>query len=211
MGRSWEMDIIMETKEKLRHLRRRSGLSVRAVTEKLGYKSPASYNLYETRYEKAYLPLEFVKKLIPCFVGLGHPVIEACEIWELVEPSLRGGSDMGFLDRGEQQGEYAPLEERDLDPRLSQNRSQTSLSPLMENREESFPQPIFPSVPAEQERIRDVSPNLLKNMLKIEEIFFVSEGEVILSLPQNLSSESAEDIVSWLALLQRKIQRRIRR
>jgi len=56
--------------QKLKALRERTGLSVRAVAERLGV--PAStYASKENKFKKRYLPVEFVESLIPVFTPLG--------------------------------------------------------------------------------------------------------------------------------------------
>lgn len=68
--------------EKLRQLRKRAGLSQAQMSRKLGLKGQSSYQRYEnaTDFQKAYLPGEFVEKLIPILRGLGEPPIALNEI-----------------------------------------------------------------------------------------------------------------------------------
>ena len=67
----------------LKALRNRAGLSSRAVAERLGM--PAStYQKYEDRYRRPYLPLHLVAKLVQALRPEGIP---ADEIWQLAEPN----------------------------------------------------------------------------------------------------------------------------
>lgn len=67
----------------LKAIRNRAGLSSRAVAERLGM--PAStYQKYEDRYRRPYLPLHLVAKLVQ---ALGPTGVGADDIWQLAEPS----------------------------------------------------------------------------------------------------------------------------
>lgn len=69
--------------KKLKEIRNRAGLSSRAVAERVGM--PAStYQKYEDRYGRSYLPLHLVARLVH---ALGPEGISAEEVWELAEPS----------------------------------------------------------------------------------------------------------------------------
>ena len=59
-----------DTKEKLKAIRIRSGLSIRAVAEALDM-SASSYGHYEARYKKPYLPLEITIQLTDIFAPHG--------------------------------------------------------------------------------------------------------------------------------------------
>lgn len=72
-----------EIGKKLKTLRNQAGLSSRAVAERVGM--PAStYQKYEDRYRRPYLPLHLVAKLVQ---ALGREGIAADKIWELAEPT----------------------------------------------------------------------------------------------------------------------------
>jgi transcriptional regulator with XRE-family HTH domain len=64
---------------KLKQIRTRAGLSIREVAHALGMEHGSSYQHYEDRYRKQYLPLEFVRRLIPIFEkgGISAPELYA--------------------------------------------------------------------------------------------------------------------------------------
>jgi phage repressor protein C with HTH and peptisase S24 domain len=71
--------------QRLRELRVRAGLSVRAVAEHLDYSHGSGYQRYENPdvFTKEVLPFDMVGKLIKLFVGKGLPPITAGEVWTL--------------------------------------------------------------------------------------------------------------------------------
>jgi transcriptional regulator with XRE-family HTH domain len=72
-----------EIGRRLKNLRKRARLSSRAVAERLDI--PAStYQKYEDRYQRPYLPLHLVAKLVNALRAEG---ISVDEIWTLAEPS----------------------------------------------------------------------------------------------------------------------------
>src|SRR5579872_7025833 len=56
-----------EVSRRLKLLRRRAGLTIREVAQALGMEHGSSYQHYEDRFRKAFLPLELVMKLVPIF------------------------------------------------------------------------------------------------------------------------------------------------
>jgi SOS-response transcriptional repressor LexA len=75
----------VDVTERLRELRKRAGLSQELIAKKVGLKGQSSYQRYENTadFQKAYLPTEFVEKLIPVLQGRGIPPIELAEILAL--------------------------------------------------------------------------------------------------------------------------------
>lgn len=67
----------MKPRERLAELRARARFSVREVAKALGYESPAGYHRYEREAKQGddVIPLDIVRRLIPLFVGRGHPAI----------------------------------------------------------------------------------------------------------------------------------------
>jgi phage repressor protein C with HTH and peptisase S24 domain len=61
---------------RLKEIRRRAGLSIREVAEALGMEHGSSYQHYEDRYRKPFLPLDLVQKLVPIFAKAGAPGAE---------------------------------------------------------------------------------------------------------------------------------------
>jgi transcriptional regulator with XRE-family HTH domain len=74
---------------KLKQLRQRAGLSIREVAHALGMENGSSYQHYEDRFRKPFLPLDFAQRLAPIFGAKG---IEANELFALagVEGGARG-------------------------------------------------------------------------------------------------------------------------
>lgn len=56
--------------EQLREIREKSGLSIRALAERLG-RPTSTYQNYEARYKRPYLPMDFVKELDRALSGTG--------------------------------------------------------------------------------------------------------------------------------------------
>ena len=71
--------------EELRELRKRAGLSMRELAERMGYKGPSSIQRYENAEEfpEGYLPFAFIKKAAPHLIGKGDPPITASEVYLL--------------------------------------------------------------------------------------------------------------------------------
>jgi phage repressor protein C with HTH and peptisase S24 domain len=55
----------------LKQLRQRAGLSIREVAHALGMENGSSYQHYEDRFRRPFLPLELVQRLTPIFSGKG--------------------------------------------------------------------------------------------------------------------------------------------
>lgn len=67
------MEVSPVAKE-LKRLREHAGYGLRAFATLIGM-SPSGYQYYETRFKRAYLPVEFVETIAPRLVGLGTPPI----------------------------------------------------------------------------------------------------------------------------------------
>jgi transcriptional regulator with XRE-family HTH domain len=65
---------------KLKQLRQRAGLSIREVAHALGMENGSSYQHYEDRFRKQFLPLELTQRLVPIFAAKG---IDAAELFAL--------------------------------------------------------------------------------------------------------------------------------
>lgn len=71
-------------RDRLREIRARAGWSVRDFARALGYEERfSSYSSYETKFKKAALPLDLVKKMVPLLRDRGEPPITASEVWAL--------------------------------------------------------------------------------------------------------------------------------
>lgn len=60
----------LSTKEKLKAIRNEAGLTIRDISSALGI-SPSSYQHYEDRYKKQYLPLDLAQSLALIYMGEG--------------------------------------------------------------------------------------------------------------------------------------------
>lgn len=97
--------------EKLKKLRLRSGMTVRALAKELGYgEAFSTYSSYESTYKKQFLPPEITHKLAKILTGLGDPAIE---LWEIM--ALSG------LASVDQLREKRPADEPEDDPRPFKN------------------------------------------------------------------------------------------
>ena len=72
----------------LKLLRQRAGLSIREVAHALGMENGSSYQHYEDRFRRPFLPLELVQKLTPIFAGKG---VDAAELYALAGIDGSGG------------------------------------------------------------------------------------------------------------------------
>lgn len=76
---------------KLKQLRQRAGLSIREVAHALGMENGSSYQHYEDRFRRQYLPLELTQRLVPIFAAKG---VEAAELFALA--GVEGGGRRGL-------------------------------------------------------------------------------------------------------------------
>ena len=58
---------------------------MRQLSIAAGYKTGSGIQRYFDDYKKPKLPLDFVHRLYPAFIGKGQPPIEASEIWRLAD------------------------------------------------------------------------------------------------------------------------------
>lgn len=72
---------------KLKQLRQRAGLSIREVAHALGMENGSSYQHYEDRFRKPFLPLDLTQRLVPIFAEKG---IDADELYALA--GVAGGA-----------------------------------------------------------------------------------------------------------------------
>jgi transcriptional regulator with XRE-family HTH domain len=77
---------------KLKQLRQRAGLSIREVAHALGMENGSSYQHYEDRFRKAFLPLDFTQRLVPIFGAKG---VEPGELFALAGVEGNGGRGLG--------------------------------------------------------------------------------------------------------------------
>lgn len=80
-------DALSPASRKLKQLRQRAGLSIREVAHALGMENGSSYQHYEDRFRKPFLPLDLTQRLVPIFGAKG---IEAPELYALA--GIEGGT-----------------------------------------------------------------------------------------------------------------------
>ena len=74
------MGEVSAVSRRLKAIRQRAGISIRQVAEALGMEHGSSYQHYEDRFKKPFLPLDLILKLVPIFTPRG---IEASELFAL--------------------------------------------------------------------------------------------------------------------------------
>ena len=79
------MSDISQAARRLKILRERSGLSMRAVSEALGW-TLTRYQHYEDRYRRNYLPLDFARSIADIFAPHGVPAAEVMALAGLEMP-----------------------------------------------------------------------------------------------------------------------------
>jgi transcriptional regulator with XRE-family HTH domain len=95
---------------KLKQLRQRAGLSIREVAHALGMENGSSYQHYEDRFRKQFLPLELTQRLVPIFAAKG---IDTAELYALA------GVDGGTRSLGKTAAPPGMLRIDELDVRAS--------------------------------------------------------------------------------------------
>ncbi|HEX7968019.1 MAG TPA: helix-turn-helix transcriptional regulator, partial [Stellaceae bacterium] len=80
------MPTVSAASRQLKQLRQRAGLSIREVAQALGMEHGSSYQHYEDRFKRPFLPLELVMKLVPLFQAGG---VEAGELYALARQERR--------------------------------------------------------------------------------------------------------------------------
>ena len=108
------MTEISQAARRLKLLRERAGLSMRAVSETLGW-TLTRYQHYEDRYRRAYLPLDLARQLADAFAARGVPAADVLALAG-VEPapqpaSGKAGERPGFVPRSV---EIPAVPQRDL-------------------------------------------------------------------------------------------------
>lgn len=69
---------------RLKRLRERTGMSLRATARALGLSSRyTTYRAYEENRKRDVLPVPLVRRLLPVFVGRGCPAVKEEELWTL--------------------------------------------------------------------------------------------------------------------------------
>lgn len=79
--------VVSAAARQLKVLRSRAGLSIREVAQALGMEHGSSYQHYEDRFKKAYLPLDLIQKLVPIFAPGG---VEPAELYALAGVNAGG-------------------------------------------------------------------------------------------------------------------------
>jgi SOS-response transcriptional repressor LexA len=97
------MSEISQAARRLKLLRERAGLSMRAVSEALGW-TLTRYQHYEDRYRRAYLPLDFARQIADIFAQRGVPAADVLALAGVdAEPAaaapLPAAGRPGFLPR----------------------------------------------------------------------------------------------------------------
>jgi Peptidase S24-like len=80
--------VVSAAARQLKVLRSRAGLSIREVAQALGMEHGSSYQHYEDRFKKTYLPLDLIQKLVPIFEPGG---VEPAELYALA--GVSGGGE----------------------------------------------------------------------------------------------------------------------
>ena len=111
------MPTVSAVSRQLKLLRQSAGLSIREVAQALGMEHGSSYQHYEDRFKKPFLPLDLVIKLAPIFEAGG---IEAPKLYALAGVSADGERPLvPALSRGvEDNGRTIRIEELDVRPRI---------------------------------------------------------------------------------------------
>lgn len=107
------MPTVSAASRQLKQLRQRAGLSIREVAQALGMEHGSSYQHYEDRFKRAFLPVELVMKLVPLFEAGG---VAAGELYALA--GINNATGARPLDpaaaRGDASGRSIRIEELDV-------------------------------------------------------------------------------------------------
>src|SRR5262250_597691 len=79
--------VVSAAARQLKVLRSRAGLSIREVAQALGMEHGSSYQHYEDRFKKPYLPLDLIHKLVPIFEPGG---VDPTELYALAGVTAGG-------------------------------------------------------------------------------------------------------------------------
>jgi len=101
---------------RLKELRQRAGLSIREVAHALGMENGSSYQHYEDRFRKTWLPLEFIERLVPIFAPHG---VEAEALYALAGVGGGGPAASGRALAGKAAPPPGILRIEELDVRAS--------------------------------------------------------------------------------------------
>lgn len=85
----------MNAGPRLKQLRERANLSVRRMAEALDGMAPSSYQHYEDKFKREFLPYDFVKKIVTVLVPLG---IDETDIIALAGPVTGHSQGRGFSE-----------------------------------------------------------------------------------------------------------------
>ena len=103
---------VSEASRQLKQLRQRARLSIRDVAQALGMEHGSSYQHYEDRFRKPFLPLELVMKLVPIFEAGG---VDAGELYALAGINATGARPLApAAVRGDSSGRSIRIEELDV-------------------------------------------------------------------------------------------------
>src|ERR1019366_7185007 len=102
------MSEISQAARRLKMLRERAGLSMRAVSEALGW-TLTRYQHYEDRYRRNYLPLELARQLSDLFAQRGVPPADVLALAG-VDVTAHGPANRGLF-------QARPLDQPSLPPR----------------------------------------------------------------------------------------------
>jgi peptidase S24-like protein/helix-turn-helix protein len=104
--------VVSAAARQLKVLRSRAGLSIREVAQALGMEHGSSYQHYEDRFKKAYLPLDLIQKLAPIFAPGG---VEAAELYALAGVSAGGDRPLApVIGRRGSDGATLQIDELDV-------------------------------------------------------------------------------------------------
>jgi hypothetical protein len=103
--------VVSAAARQLKALRSRAGLSIREVAQALGMEHGSSYQHYEDRFKKAYLPLDLIQKLAPIFAPGG---VEPAELYALAGVSAGGDRPLAPVARRGSDGPMLQIDELDV-------------------------------------------------------------------------------------------------
>ena len=108
------MTEVSQAARRLKLLRERSGLSMRAVSEALGW-TLTRYQHYEDRYRRSYLPLDLARQLADTFAPRGIPAAEVLALAGVdAAPQPASGKPGGRSGGMPPLVEIPPMPQRDL-------------------------------------------------------------------------------------------------
>jgi len=175
---------IQRRNDRLAALRERSGLSMDDLAKEMGFKGQSSIQRYlSPTYDKGFRP-ELVTRFKAAFVGRGDPPIKP--------------SDMTFLDNW---AETPSGETVDMSALLSKHLAETGTSAGFEERLAELglaPRGYRPDLASILTRMKRIRALEIDEGVERVAGLPLAEGDVILKIPKQLSSESAETLRDWL-------------